>query len=109
VERDLIWGDAQCDEVAGPVDSLITLRFDAGLSVNVGDCPPLAKPVQVLEVSAAGLVDPQPWGDVDCDEEINPVDALKILRYDAALNYTQEPDCPPIGAEVLARYQLLQN
>jgi hypothetical protein len=39
-------------------------------------------------------------GDVDCSGALNPVDSLKILRFDAGLSVSQEPDCPQIGEEV---------
>ncbi len=88
------WGDANCSGSSDPVDSLLTLRFDAGLSTNTGDCPDIG---QVVDVAGAS---PHPWGDVDCSGEITPVDSLKILRTDAGLEVTQAPDCPPIGSLV---------
>jgi hypothetical protein len=29
---------------------------------------------------------------------VGPVDSLKVLRFDAALEVQQEPECPDIGA-----------
>jgi hypothetical protein len=40
------------------------------------------------------------WGDADCDELVNPVDGLKLLRYDAALSVAQQPDCPALGSQI---------
>ena len=41
------------------------------------------------------------WGDVDCSNAINPVDSLKLLRWDAGLSVTYAtPECPPIGGAV---------
>lgn len=37
-------------------------------------------------------------GDADCDGSVNPIDALKLLRFDASLNVSQEPGCPTIGS-----------
>ena len=37
-------------------------------------------------------------GDVDCSGEVNPIDALKILRFDAGLHVGQEDGCPEIGS-----------
>jgi hypothetical protein len=106
--RDLVWGDHQCDEEPNPVDSLLVLREDAGLGVNTNDCPPLGIPIEILEVTPAGLGegdgDPGTWGNVDCDNQLSPVDSLKILRYDAGLSVIQEQGCPPIGAEVTIQY-----
>ena len=90
----MVWGDANCSGGANPVDSLLTLRHDAGLSANTGDCPALG---QVVEVSNAS---PHPWGDVDCSGEANPIDSLKILRADAGLVVTQPGSCPAIGSTV---------
>ena len=92
----LKWGDWNCSLSSDPVDSLLTLRHDAGLTANTGDCPQFGTQVQV---SIAGLVQ-RFWGDVDCSNEINPIDSLKILRADAGLNVSQESDCPEIGADI---------
>jgi hypothetical protein len=77
-----------------PVDSLLTLRADAGLSVNSGVCPALGTVVDVLNASL------HTWGDVDCSDAVNPVDSLKILRFDAGLSVAQNAGCPAMGAEV---------
>jgi hypothetical protein len=64
--------------------------------------------IEVLDIQVAGLGegdgDPQTWGNADCDEQISPVDSLKILRYDAGLSVLQEEGCPPIGAGVTIQY-----
>ncbi len=36
-------------------------------------------------------------GDVDCDYDVDSVDALKILRYVAGLSVQQNEPCPDIG------------
>ncbi len=41
------------------------------------------------------------WGDVDCDEDIDAVDALRVLRYVAELPLAPVPGCPAIGASVV--------
>ena len=76
------------------MDSLLTLRFDAGLSTNTGECPDLG---DIVDVQNASL---HPWGDVDCSGEVNPIDSLKLLRFDAGLSVTQAPNCPEIGSAV---------
>ncbi len=43
---------------------------------------------------------PHTWGDVDCSGFVNPVDSLKLLRFDAGLGVTQEPGCPGMGTGV---------
>ena len=37
-------------------------------------------------------------GDVDCDDAVNSIDSLKLLRFAAGLSYTQQPACPDIGS-----------
>ncbi len=90
----VVWGDANCSGEANPVDSLFTLRFDAGLPTDTGDCPEMGLEIDVLNAS------PHIWGDVDCSGEVNPIDSLKILRSDAGLGVTQEADCPEMGQQV---------
>jgi hypothetical protein len=89
-----VWGDANCSGGADPVDSLLTLRHDAGLSTNTGNCPAFGTEVDVAFASL------HLWGDVDCNDAVTPVDSLKLLRFDAGLSVAQEPDCPPIGSDV---------
>ena len=90
------WGDADCiGGVADPIDSLRTLRHDAGLAVfQLPGCPLLG---------ATTLVDgiQRVWGDVNCSGDVNPVDGLLILRYDAGLSVSIPPGCVQIGQEVL--------
>ena len=90
----LVWGDHNCSDSADPIDSLLTLRFDAGLDTNTGDCPGFG---QVVDVQNASL---HPWGDVDCGGDVTPIDSLKLLRFDAGLSASQQPGCPTIGAAV---------
>jgi hypothetical protein len=94
VGETLVWGDNNCSGAADPVDSLLTLRHDAGLSTNTGDCPAMAQVVDAQNAS------PHPWGDVDCGGDVSPVDSLKLLRFDGGLSVDQEEGCPEIGAEV---------
>ena len=91
----VLWGDANCSGSADPVDSLLTLRFDAGLGSNTGDCPDFGQVVDVQDAS------PHPWGDVDCGGEVTPVDSLKVLRFDAGLSVSQAANCPKMGSEVV--------
>ncbi len=91
----LTWGDNNCSGSADPIDSLLTLRFDAGLPANTGNCPDFG---EVVDVQNASL---HRWGDVDCGGNVTPVDSLKLLRFDAGLGVTQEPGCPGMGSEVL--------
>jgi hypothetical protein len=62
------------------------------LPADTGDCPEMGN-----EITAGGNT--VPWGDVDCTESADPVDGLKILRFDAGLG-AETGDCPEIGDEV---------
>ncbi|HUF54208.1 MAG TPA: right-handed parallel beta-helix repeat-containing protein [Dehalococcoidia bacterium] len=88
------WGDWNCSGATDPVDALLTLRFDAGLSTNTGACPPMG---DIVDVNGSA----RPWGDGDCSGAADPVDALKLLRFDAGLSVTQEPQCPQLGGDVI--------
>jgi CSLREA domain-containing protein len=90
----LIWGDHDCSGFADPIDSLLTLRHDAGLGTDTGDCPDFGAAVPA---SGPALT----WGDVDCNGTIDPIDALKLLRHDAGLSVQQEEGCPNIGDGVV--------
>jgi hypothetical protein len=87
----VVWGDNDCSIAPpNPVDSLLTLRFDAGLSVNMGGCPPFGS-----AISGSSLK----WGDVDCSGDVGPIDALKILRFDAGEAVSQAAGCPALGSD----------
>jgi Tol biopolymer transport system component len=100
----VLWGDSNCAAGVDPVDSLFLLRFDAGLSTDVIGCTPLGSEVKIVDPLASpcplGAGIPCVWGDIDCSGAIDPVDALKLLRHDAGLFLSQEPDCPPVATEV---------
>jgi hypothetical protein len=51
-----------------------------------GDAIPAGGSVSILQ------------GDIDCDGLVNPVDALKDLRYDAGLSIDQNEPCPDVGS-----------
>ncbi|MCH8815152.1 MAG: hypothetical protein IH957_08690 [Chloroflexi bacterium] len=40
------------------------------------------------------------WGDPDCDNDSDAVDALKTLQHVAAIGFTQTEPCPDVGASV---------
>ncbi|MEX0682055.1 MAG: hypothetical protein WD904_04820 [Dehalococcoidia bacterium] len=90
------WGDGNCSgPPPDPVDSLITLRHDAGLSTSTGDCPPIGGTIELQGGS------PHPWGDIDCSGGVDPVDSLKLLRFDAGLTVAYGPNCPGLGDAVV--------
>ncbi|HEY5624967.1 MAG TPA: hypothetical protein VIT93_00610, partial [Dehalococcoidia bacterium] len=98
-----LWADIDCNSDVNTVDSLKVLRADAGLSVSQdASCP---APSTDLNVQWDGQSTNEKWGDADCSGSLDPVDYLKILRFDAGLFYIQQEPCPDIGAEVLIPQQ----
>ena len=98
-----LWADIDCNSDVNPVDSLKVLRADAVLSVSQdANCP---APSTDLNVQWDGQSTNEKWGDADCSNSLNPVDSLKVLRFDAGLFYIQQEPCPDIGAEVLIPQQ----
>jgi Tol biopolymer transport system component len=89
-----VWGDHDCSGSANAVDSLLTLRYDAGLDANTGSCPELGEIVDVVDAS------PHIWGDVDCSGDVTVVDSLKVLRFAAALTPAATDGCPKIGSDI---------
>ena len=72
--EDFIWGDVNCDEMAGTLDATEILQWDA-LIVDRLDCfsPPYVYP------------DFPPGGDVNADGVLGTMDASLILQYDALI------------------------
>lgn len=91
----VIWGDWNCSDAADPVDALLDLRYDAGLSTNTGACPPIGTTVVRTPEGGALL-----WGDLDCSGDAGPIDALKGLRIDAGLSVSQGDSCPEPKSEI---------
>ena len=89
-------GDLNCNGSVNPVDSLLLLRHDAGLSVNL---PPGCDAIGSTAAGAArGLSAVNPKGDMNCNGSVNPVDSLLLLRHDAGLNVNLPAGCDAIGS-----------
>ncbi|MCH7484665.1 MAG: hypothetical protein IIA90_05895, partial [Chloroflexi bacterium] len=98
-----LWADIDCSNGVDPVDSLKMLRADAGKSVaQEANCPAPSADLNVIWDSQST---DEKWADADCSGELNPIDSLKVLRFDAGLFYIQQEPCPDIGAEVLIPQQ----
>jgi hypothetical protein len=52
---------------------------------------------QTVEVVGAS---PHAWADIDCSGAVDPVDSLKLLRFDAGLSVSQNALCPAVGSNV---------
>lgn len=86
-------GDNNCDGNVNALDALAGLQFVAGLEPNQQEgCPELG---QVTNAVSSGI-GPQVFGDIDCDDDVDAVDSLLILRFVAALPVDLPEECPPI-------------
>jgi hypothetical protein len=89
-----LWGDVDCDGVAGVGDALKVLRHVVRLPVTARQpCPRIEERVLVAGALRA-------WGDVDGDGVVGAVDALKLLRHLVRLSVSRAPGTPSIGGEV---------
>lgn len=95
---EVIWGDDDCNNAVNAVDGLKNLQEIAGIPYGQeAPCFTLGDPVSVTPSGAAQIL----WGDIDCDGDLDSVDALGILRSVAGLPVNQQPQCPEIGESVL--------
>ena len=51
-----------------------------------------------VNIGTGILTNGEKQGDVDCNNSVNSVDALKLQRYAAGLSYSQTEPCPQIGS-----------
>jgi hypothetical protein len=69
-------------------DALAILRYGAGMAVTQNEpCPDIG----------LSSVDQDLFGDVDCDDDVDSVDGLLVLRFTAGLPVDLPPGCPPVG------------
>ncbi len=67
------------------------------MAVDTGACP-LMGAIVTIDGGASRI-----WGDVDCSGQLpDPVDALKLLRFDGGLPVSQGPACPELSGPVSA-------
>ena len=96
-----IWGDVDCSDSVSPLDSLKVLLSDAGGTPPQGaSCPGMNENIVTI-LQNGNSFDNEIWSDADCNGQVTPLDALKILLYDAgAASIQQSEPCPDIGSEV---------
>ena len=96
---DALWGDNDCDIDADAVDALKGLQKVAAIEFTQNEpCPDLGSDQQI-KPAGFGV---KTWGDVDCDGDIDAVDALGILRFVVAfVPLAQTPPCPAIGDPII--------
>lgn len=94
-------GDNDCDGDSDAVDALVALQYVAGFFYNQEPfCLELGFPINPLGGTGAAGIVPWVFGDIDCDFDVDAVDALLVLRVLAGLSINIPPPllCPPFGA-----------
>jgi hypothetical protein len=112
--------DTSNPESGSGVLSRLTVMVDAGAAnggyilglvetVHIDDNNELQTPENInpaqlaVGVTCDSLPPPIPeflQGDIDCDGDVDAVDALQLLRHVAGLGANQGPDCPEVGAPI---------
>ena len=88
-------GDVDCDDDVDSVDALKALRHVASLSVaQTEPCPDVGTALARVSDEGAAV---ETMGDVDCDGDVDSVDALKVLRHVASLSVAQTEPCRDLG------------
>jgi hypothetical protein len=88
-----------CSGGGNPVssaDARVLLRVVVGLGPGLPPgCDPIGVGLHAALAVPAGNDGIK--GDMDCDNDVDAVDALRILRFVAGLDPNLPPDCDPIG------------
>jgi len=87
-----IEGDVDCDGQVSNADLEFVLEFSVGLNdgATPGSCPDLGS-------TTIGAV-ARPWGDTNCDDHVDAIDALYIVAYEASIQLQDPAGCPPVGS-----------
>ena len=107
-------GYSDCDELADAQDNCPTVANDNqedtdgdGVGDSCDNCPsvPSADQTDSDGDLAGDPCDAPGSGNTDCNQTINAVDALKVLRFIAGLPVLQNEPCADIGASIAAGLQ----
>lgn len=91
----LAQGDNDCDGDSDSVDALKGLQHVAAIDFSQEpDCPTLGG---ALPAALPAGDPPDLFGDVDCDDDVDSVDGLKILQSVAAIPFSQNEPCTDVG------------
>jgi hypothetical protein len=77
-------------------DLTITVIDHLGPDPNASNTNPTTIDGEICIVEDAGT--DRLWGDIDCGDSVDPIDSLKILRFDAGLSVAQAAGCPEAGS-----------
>jgi hypothetical protein len=80
-----------------PSSSATATPATATPTQSAGPTTPTVPPASTVETPPGGFT--ATWGDNDCSGQVNPVDALFVLRGDAGLA-ANTGDCPDMGREI---------
>ena len=88
--------DGTVGQVAVGASASTNFRLDAGFWPGVAAAAPVGGETPTPTATPAATI----FGDVDCDGDIDAVDAQKELRHIVALAVSQTEPCPDIGSGV---------
>ena len=91
--QQVAWGDHNCPVAPTPSTASSTSATTPASPTDTDACPEMGDDVNV---QGGGTY---PSGDLDCSGVADPVDGLKVLRFDAGLDVARPNDCPDPGAK----------
>lgn len=89
-------GDNNCDGVIDILDALAGLLYAGGLDpAQAPECFELGEPVPADAIPLGNGL--PTFGDIDCDEDVDPQDSLLILAFLAGLPLNLPTQCPALA------------
>jgi len=90
----------QCAPPVTPPPAAPTATPTAPAATATPTATPAPTPSQTAEPTPEQTPEPLVWGDTDCDQQIGPIDSIRVLRLDAGLSTTTPGTCLPMGAQL---------